>query len=163
MLYPCYMMLHMWHKDLHPGEINPFLFISHWTTITSYGLVTLSCVRSLLRALFMVICHLLKGKWTKISQTNNQFTFAGIIHTNATVATTADMTWINRPNAQCALTLQNHNRIDCVIINWIDLTQFQPGLISIATSSYICSYSYAVSASFPHIYSIPILSILAPT
>ena len=111
----------------------------------------------------MAICHLLKGKWTKISQTNNQFTFAGTIHTNTTVATTADMTWINKPNAQCALTLQNHNRIDCVIINWIDLTQFQPGLISIATGSYVYSYSYVVSASIPHIYSIPILYILAST
>ena len=92
MLYPCYMMLCMWHKDLHPREINPFLFISHWTTRTSYGLVTLSCVRSLLRALFMAICHLLKGKWTKINQSNNQFIFAGTIHTNATVATTAGLT-----------------------------------------------------------------------
>ena len=74
--YPCCMVLCMWHKDFHPRETGSFLFVRQWTTRSR--LVTLSCVKSLLRASFLAFCHLLKWKWTKISQ-KNQFTFAGII------------------------------------------------------------------------------------
>ena len=97
-----------------------------------HRLVMLSCVRSLLRALLLAICRLLK-KWTNISQKqsacicrHHSHRFHGTINYLTLLGLTSQMS-----------NVQNHNRIVCVIINWIDPSQFQPWSLWLLVAMYV--------------------------
>ena len=66
------------------------------------------CVKSLLRASFLAFCHLLKKNGQKLVKKTSSHLRASF-HKHHGI--TADMTWVNKSNFQCTLTLQlqNHN------------------------------------------------------